>query len=107
MPVVKMLGKNKVIQAWTTSPSTKTLCHLLPYNCHWEWRMTYRDPIVKSAKPKDHIKYWNIVPGDQVQICGEESKTLYKVMSINKLSNQVRLKVPSSVSRSYNICIFT
>ena len=106
MPVAKMLGKNEVFQAWTTSPYTKTLRHLLPYNRHWERRMTFRDPIVKSAKPKDRIKYWNIVPGDQVRIRGEESKTLYEVMSINKLSNQVRLKVPSSVSRSYNVCIF-
>jgi hypothetical protein len=60
--------------------------------------MTFRDPIIKSAKPKDRIKYWNIVPGDQVRIRGEESKTIYEVMSINRLSNQVRLKVPSSVS---------
>ena len=60
--------------------------------------MTFRDPIIKSAKPRDRIKYWNIVPGDQVRIRGEESKTIYEVMSINRLSNQVRLKVPSSVS---------
>jgi len=58
--------------------------------------MTFRDPIIKSAKPKDRIKYWNIVPGDQVRISGEETKTIYEVMSINKLRNQVRLKVPSS-----------
>lgn len=58
--------------------------------------MTFRDPIIKSSKPKDRIKYWNIVPGDQVRIRGEESKTIYEVLSINRLSNQVRLKVPSS-----------
>ena len=67
--------------------------------------MTFRDPIIKSVKPKDRIKYWNLVPGDQVRIRGEESKTIYEVMSINKLSNQVRLKVPASVSRSHRVCI--
>ena len=105
MPVAKMLGKNEVFQAWTASPFTKSFRHLLPYNRHWERRMTFRDPIIKSAKPKDRIKYWNVVPGDQVRIRGEEGKTIYEVMSINKLSNQVRLKVPSSVSRSHRACI--
>jgi len=62
--------------------------------------MTFRDPIVKSAKPKDRIKYWNIVPGDQVRIRREESKTIYEVMSVNKLINQVRLKVPSSSDKA-------
>ena len=103
MSVMKMLGRNEVLQAWTASPYTKSFRHLLPYNRHWERRMTFRDPIIKSAKPKDRIKYWNIVPGDQVRIRGEESKTIYEVMSINKLRNQVRLKVPSSVSG--NCCI--
>lgn len=106
MSVTKMLGKNEVFQAWTASPYTKTFRHLLPYNRHWERRVTFRDPIVKSAKPKDRIKYWNIVPGDQVRIRGEESRIIYEVMSINKLSNQVRLKVPSSVSRSHHVCTF-
>jgi len=106
MPVAKMLGRNEVFQAWTTNPYTKSFRHLLPYNRHWERRMTFRDPIIKSAKPKDRIKYWNLVPGDQVRIRGEESKTIYEVMSINKLSNQIRLKVPSSVSRSYRLYSF-
>jgi len=96
MPVAKMLGKNEVLQAWTTNPYTKTFRHLLPYNRHLERRKTFRDPIIKSAKPKDRIKYWNLVPGDQVRIRGEETKTIYEVLSINKLSNQIRLKVPSS-----------
>ena len=106
MPVSRMLGKNEVFQAWTTSPYTKSFRHLLPYNRHWERRMTFRDPIIKSAKPKDRIKYWNLVPGDQVRIRGEESKTIYEVLSINKLSNQIRLKVPSSVSILHHACIF-
>ena len=68
--------------------------------------MTFRDPIIKSAKPKDRIKYWNIVPGDQVRIRGEQGKSIYEVMSINKLSNQVRLKVPLSVSTCHSFCVF-
>jgi len=95
-----MLGKNEVFQAWTTSPYTKSFRHLLPYNLNYERRVTFRDPIVKSMKPKDRIKYWNIVPGDQVRVCGEESKTVYEVLSINKLSNQVRLKIPSSSEKA-------
>ena len=103
MPVAKMLGKNEVLQAWTASPYTKSFRHLLPYNRQWERRNTFRDPIIKSAKPKDRIKYWNIVPGDQVRLRGE-NETMYEVLSINRLSNQVRLKVPSSVGTS--LCAF-
>jgi hypothetical protein len=106
MSVKKMLGRNEVLQAWTASPYTKSFRHLLPYSRHRERRMTFRDPIIKSAKPKDRIKYWNIVPGDQVRIHGEESKTIYEVMSVNKLSNQVRLKVPASVSGNRRVNIF-
>lgn len=105
MPVAKMLGKNEVVQAWTSSPYTKSFRHLLPYNRHWERRMVFRDPIVKSAKRKDRIKYWNIVPGDQVRIRGEEGKSIYEVMGINRLSNQVRLKVPASVSARHGFWI--
>ena len=104
MPAAKILGSNEVFRAWTTSPYTKTFRHLLPYNRHLEKRKTFRDPIIKSVKPKDRIKYWNIVPGDQVRIRGEETKSIYEVMSVNRLSNQVRLKVPSSVSTWYSLC---
>lgn len=101
MPIPKTLGKAEVFGAWTTSPYTRSFRHLLAYNRHWDRRYTFRDPQVKSVKQKDRIKFWNIVPGDQVRVKGETEQSIYEVLSINRLSNFVRLKVPSAVS----ICV--
>lgn len=98
MPVLKSLGKSEVFGAWTTNPYTRSFRHMLGYNRHWDRRYTFRDPKVKSAKTKDRVKFWNIVPGDQVRVKTEADRNIYEVLSINRLSNFVRLKVPSTVS---------
>ncbi|KAF7776307.1 hypothetical protein Agabi119p4_4700 [Agaricus bisporus var. burnettii] len=55
-------------------------------------RFTVRDPVIKSVKPKDRIKYWNVVPGDQIRLLGDSSNRLHEVLSINKISNRVFVK---------------
>lgn len=104
MPVIKALGKSEVFGAWTTSPYTRSFRHMMGYNRHWDRRYTFRDPKVKSAKTKDRIKFWNIVPGDQVRVKTEADRAIYEVLSINRLSNFVRLKVPSTVSIYTTLC---
>jgi len=99
MRIPKTLRKSEVFGAWTTSSWTRSFRHLLSYNRHWDKRATFRDPQVKSVKPKDRIKYWNIVPGDQVRVIGEVENTVYEVLSINRLSNQVKLRVPATSER--------
>ncbi|EMD41089.1 hypothetical protein CERSUDRAFT_111663 [Gelatoporia subvermispora B] len=48
--------------------------------------------IAKPTKPKDRIKYWNIVPGDQVRLLGDKEGGIHEVHMINRFSNRVFLK---------------
>ena len=80
----------------TTSIYTQSLRHVkasLPR--FWNKRVAWTDPAPKDVKPKDRIKWWNIVPGDQVRIRGEEE--LREVQAVNKLRNMVYLRVHSEV----------
>jgi len=55
-------------------------------------RKTKHDPKLKSVRHSDRIKWWNVVPGDQIRLRGDKEGTLHDVLSINRLSNQVFLK---------------
>ncbi|KIY71808.1 hypothetical protein CYLTODRAFT_389765 [Cylindrobasidium torrendii FP15055 ss-10] len=46
-----------------------------------------RTPKVTAAK--DRIKYWNIVPGDQVHIRGDPSNGIHTVKAVNRFTNRV------------------
>ncbi|KAI0091957.1 hypothetical protein BDY19DRAFT_884629 [Irpex rosettiformis] len=75
----------------TTSIYTQSLRHVkasLPR--FWNKRVVWSDPSPKDVKPKDRIKWWNIVPGDQVRIRGEDE--LREVQAVNKLRNMVYLR---------------
>lgn len=82
----------QLIRGATTSPWTTNFRHLLPFPKKWLKRTSIRDPVIKSVRPKDRIKYWNIVPGDQIRLLGDRTNTLYEVLSINKTSNRVFVK---------------
>jgi hypothetical protein len=45
----------------------------------------------KLVAPKDRIKWWNIVPGDQVRVIGLESEGVHVVHAINRFANMVTL----------------
>lgn len=49
-------------------------------------------PSVSAVRLKDRIKWWNIVPGDQVRVLGWEDTSLREVYAINRLNNRVLLK---------------
>lgn len=77
----------------STSVWTRSLRHVdavLPRS--WSKRVSFDDPRIKDVKPKDRIKWWNIVPGDQVRVRGDPHGTLREVQLVNKLSNMVYLK---------------
>lgn len=82
----------QLIRGATTSPWTTNFRHLLPFPKKWLKRTSIRDPVIKSVRPKDRIKHWNIVPGDQIRLLGDKTNTLYEVLSINKTSNRVFVK---------------
>jgi hypothetical protein len=78
--------------AITSNPWTKDFRHLQPFPLSYLKRYSFKDNLVKASKPKDRIKYWNIVPGDQVRILGDKDDKILEVAKINKLSNRVYLK---------------
>jgi hypothetical protein len=46
-----------------------------------------------SWLPSDQrIRWWNIVPGDQVRVLGQESAGVREVLAIDKLTNMVYLR---------------
>lgn len=86
------LTRAQVQRATTISPWTRDFRHLLPVPRHFQNRQTWFDPVTKAVRVKDRIKFWNVVPGDQISIRGDARKTIHEVLSINKFTNRVYLK---------------
>ncbi|KAG6818845.1 hypothetical protein H0H93_001082, partial [Arthromyces matolae] len=90
------LTRRQVQQATTAQPWTKNFRHLLPIPKKFLKRFSIRDPLPKTVRPRDRIKYWNIVPGDQIRLLGDKNNTLHEVLSINRFSNRVFVKGQSN-----------
>ncbi|OCH93582.1 hypothetical protein OBBRIDRAFT_771313 [Obba rivulosa] len=78
---------------------TKDLLHLLPVPRFVAQRKGAK-AICKPVKPKDRIKWWNVVPGDQVRLLGDKTGTIHEVHLINKFSNRVYLKRENTADES-------
>ncbi|KZT12707.1 uncharacterized protein LAESUDRAFT_718995 [Laetiporus sulphureus 93-53] len=85
----------QVAQAFTANGLTRDFRHLLPIPRALAIRRTWHENPLNVVKPKERIKYWNIVPGDQVRIRGDPHGTLYEVNMINRLTNRVLLRTES------------
>ncbi|KAF8076050.1 hypothetical protein FPV67DRAFT_1617570 [Lyophyllum atratum] len=93
MPVTATpFTRRQLLSATTTKPWTQNFRHLLPIPKKFMKRTSIRDPLIKSVRPKDRIKYWNVVPGDQIRLLGDKKNTLHEVLSINRFSNRVFVK---------------
>ena len=90
----------QVRSAITSNPWTKDFRHLEPFPLSYLKRYSFKDIVIKAAKPQDRIKYWNIVPGDRVRITGDKEGRVLEVAKINKLSNRVYLKGMATNVRS-------
>ena len=96
------LNPAQVRNAVTTSRFTRDFNHLQSFPRYWLKRFSFSDPNVKAAKPKDRVKYWNIVPGDQVRVIGDAQNKILEVAKINRLTNRVYLKgATTSVRRHF------
>ncbi|TFY78212.1 hypothetical protein EWM64_g5797 [Hericium alpestre] len=93
----------QVRNAAVSKPWTKDFRHLQPVPRYWTRRISWDEPNVKVVKPKDRIKYWNIVPGDQVRIRGDVTGKVLEVSMINKLTNRVHLKGSGQGARILNV----
>lgn len=101
-----VFSRRELLGAATTSPWTKDFRHLKSFPRHWLKRSNIRgDPVLKSVRPADRIKYWNIVPGDQIRVLGDKTRTLREVLSINRISNRVFVRgTPNVSSSSVSFC---
>jgi hypothetical protein len=93
--------------AVTSNPWTKDFRHLQPFPVNYLKRYSFKDMRVRAAKPKDRIKYWNIVPGDRVRIRGDKDGKILEVAKINKLSNFIYLKGTTAKVRNIFSLVLT
>jgi hypothetical protein len=91
--------------AVTSNPWTKDFRHLQPFPLSHLQRYSFKDILVKASKPKDRIKYWNIVPGDRVRILGDKDGKVLEVAKVNKLSNRIYLK--GATAKVCSISVFS
>ena len=57
---------------------------------------------MKACATKDRIKWWNVVPGDQVRILADKSSPVREVLGVNKVTNRVYLKSDKKVRFSFS-----
>jgi hypothetical protein len=89
---LKYLTRRNALNATTKLGITTHFNHLRSIPRAWLIRRSKHDPKLKSVRPADRIKWWNIVPGDQICLRGDPDSALHEVLSINRLSNRVFLK---------------
>ena len=83
-------SRSEARKVFVTTKSTTNFRHLLPVAK--PKRFTQENPLDRRpdpVKPKDRIKWWNIVPGDQVRVMAEENAKLREVKGVNKFTNRV------------------
>jgi hypothetical protein len=84
--------------AVSSSPFTTNFRHLLPVNKRIVQGRGEAKPGIKTAPAKDRIKWWNIVPGDQVRVMADKEGVMREVLGVNKISNRVFLQSDKKVS---------
>ena len=89
--------------ALTSNPWTRDFLHLQPFPVNRLKRYSFADSSLKAVKPKDRIKYWNVIPGDRVRIIGDKEGRVLEVAKINKLSNRVYLKGATAKVRRVSV----
>ncbi|KAF9482456.1 hypothetical protein BDN70DRAFT_875005 [Pholiota conissans] len=89
---LRYLTQRTALAATTQNPALTNFNHLRSIPRAWLIRRSKYDPKLKSVRPADRIKWWNIVPGDQIRLRGDKEATIHEVLSINRLSNRVFLK---------------
>ena len=94
---LKHLTRRTALNATTKNPALTNFNHLRSIPRAWLVRRSKHDPKLKSVRATDRIKFWNIVSGDRIRLRGDGDSTIHEVLSINRLSNRVFLKGPTTV----------
>lgn len=82
--------------AVSSNPNTTNFRHLLPVNKR-AVRRREGQAVIKTAPAKDRIKWWNIIPGDQVRVMADTTEPVREVLGVNKISNRVFLQSDKKV----------
>lgn len=86
-----------------TTPRLTNFDHML------ETPFRVRQPLdggrIKVAPLKDRIKFWNIVPGDQIRLRHKDTDKIQEVLSINRLLNRVHVKGTVETVRLNSSCL--
>ncbi|KDQ64898.1 hypothetical protein JAAARDRAFT_167639 [Jaapia argillacea MUCL 33604] len=92
------LSRPIIRKAATNIPWTTNFDHLQSFPRHWLKPLSWRDPKLKAARVQDRIKWWNIVPGDQIRVLGDPAGVIHEVLNINRISSRVSLKRPQTAT---------
>jgi hypothetical protein len=95
------LRRLEAVEASTKSPWTRDFKHLLPLPRYWINPQQPRS--VKAVPATDRIKYWNIVPGDQIRIRRDRDGAIHEVQAVNRLRNKVFLRSKVQVQKMQNL----
>lgn len=88
----------------TDDPFTRNLRHIQPFPKRIITRANLAarrggESRLKAVPAKDRIKWWNVVPGDQVRLMSDKTSRIREVMSVNKIRNRIFLKSDQKVSK--------
>ncbi|KAJ4472136.1 hypothetical protein J3R30DRAFT_3660026 [Lentinula aciculospora] len=99
------LTRHEIVFAVSRSPWTTSFRHLLPVSKILNQKLnrtSFEAFSKKVVAVKDRIKYWNIVPGDQIRLLGGRRKgkdsaegknvVLHEVVAVNKFRNRVYVR---------------
>ena len=93
MSARRFASRQEAKRIFTTSKVTTNFRHLLPVAK--PKHIVTPNPLDKSQRavsPKDRIKWWNIVPGDQVRVMAETDGSVREVKGVNKFTNRVYIE---------------
>ena len=98
---------NAYVGNTTRSPVTKDIRHILPLPSR-ERSSSELAGIPGGAKrivqTKDRVKWWNIVPGDQVRVMADKMGLVREVLGVNKISNRVYVQNERKVCWRLIVC---
>lgn len=90
-------SKNELRNIVSNSTITNNFRHLLPISKRFLKKSPAEGNSIKAAPARDRIKWWNVVPGDQVRVMGDREMPVREVLAVNKVSNRVFLQSDKKV----------
>ncbi|KAI5124173.1 hypothetical protein M0805_000980 [Coniferiporia weirii] len=89
----RFVSRSEAHKVFVTSKNTTNFRHLLPVAKPRHLVVpNHLDRSPDPVLPRDRIKWWNIVPGDQVRVMAERDARVREVKGVNKFANRVYIE---------------